>query len=1237
LPPSWIPPPGIAEFRLERLLGRGATARVWLARDTLLDRDVALKIASTPASADTRASFRVEARAIAKLQHPNLLAIHRIGEVEERPFLVTEYVTGRSLDSVDLPLDPERVIAIALDLARGLSAAHHAGVLHRDIKPANAFLGEDGVAKLLDFGLATLPDVASAVAETSPLTTTFDGSAEPGTTAGTSMRHGPIVGTALYMAPETWAGRAATRRTDVYSLGALLYELLAAIPPCIAGLSEGVEVTFDELQACVMKGELGSLADFAPDAPDALVEIVSRCLALDPGARPTADEICDAVVRIVPPPASRVADALDDARVNPYRGLLVFGPEHRALFFGREAETATVLAELRASPFVLVTGTSGAGKSSLARAGIVPRVERGALGPAGAVWQTVVFVPGRRPLEALAQGLAHVLGQTQGEIVAALARSPGWLADRARAERMRLLILVDQLEETWTLATASDRRALFAILAALASSAPTVRVIATLRTDFLGRLEDMGELQEHALRALVALRPLTRDGLRRAIVEPAARRGVTLDPGLVALLLAQAEGGSLPLLEFALSELYARRDIEKGTIDASILGALGGVEGALAMHADATLARMTETQRRAARRVLLALVTVENTRARVEAIDLLEAAAPGEAQRALDALVEARLVVAGAGEQGASFEIAHEALLSKWPLLRGWLAEEAEARVAAARLRRDTSEWTRLGRGVEGLAGARLLRELDVPGALERANDEALAFVAASRAALRRARRRRIAQIVGALLIVVALALVAWSVARARHRASVAVAMAHARSLHATAEGTARFADRARAEAFARFERDDLGPAEERWKQALALEDDADRERRDVVAALDAVLAVDPREPAARALHADVTMARLLAAERLHRSALVGTLRARLAAHDDGSRAARLAAPGHVRVEVDPPGASLTLARYREDAGGRLVESDVRALVVGEGRELEAGSYLLVATSVGRYATRYPFLLRRGEEQTLRIVLPRAADVPDGMIYVPGGRTLYGSGDDEPSRAFFAHQPVHDVEVGPFLIGRTEVTNEDYLLYLAALPAAERVARLPETLIVTKAGGIGWKLRTRRLDADEPYCSGVQPCVSWSRLPVDFANRADAEGYLAWLARSGRVAGARLCTDREWERAARGADGRRFPSGNGEPGPTDACTLDTYGGDGGRAGPCAVGTHALSRSLFGVDDMTGNVWEWTSGIADVAVPGLGVGRGADWSAFGSFLALSNRGVYAVDDRKLGFRVCSDAP
>src|SRR5262249_33661588 len=159
----------IEEYRLLEPLGQGAMGQVYLAHDMLLDRKVAVKFVSelTPTSAG-REQFFIEARAIARLSHPNVVAIYRVGEHLQRPYLVPECVRGEALSNVKRPLDYARTLALALGLGRGLAAAHRRGVLHRDIKPANVVLGEEGDAKLLDFGLAKLVDAGPKSAGAKP-------------------------------------------------------------------------------------------------------------------------------------------------------------------------------------------------------------------------------------------------------------------------------------------------------------------------------------------------------------------------------------------------------------------------------------------------------------------------------------------------------------------------------------------------------------------------------------------------------------------------------------------------------------------------------------------------------------------------------------------------------------------------------------------------------------------------------------------------------------------------------------------------------------------------------------------------------------------------------------------------------------------------------------------------------------------------------------------------------------
>jgi formylglycine-generating enzyme required for sulfatase activity len=431
-----------------------------------------------------------------------------------------------------------------------------------------------------------------------------------------------------------------------------------------------------------------------------------------------------------------------------------------------------------------------------------------------------------------------------------------------------------------------------------------------------------------------------------------------------------------------------------------------------------------------------------------------------------------------------------------------------------------------------------------------------------------------------------------------------------------------------------------LGPAEDTWTRAREKDEAADQTRRAAAEVLDGALARDPRSAQARALSADIVFARLLTAERWHQRAIFGELRARLAVYDDGTREAILRAPAHVRVETTPPGAALSLSRFREDAAGHLVESPPSALATDSEHELEPGSYLLVARLPGRYETRYPFLVSRGERRLLRVALPALYQVPAGMVYVPAGNFLYGSGDDEDTRQFLDHQPLREIALGSFLIARTEVTNGQFLEYLRHVPEQPDNSELPGGFTLSRDGRALVRIRERMLREGQPYCPPEGPCIDWSTLPVGRVNRTDGTRYTAWLSGTGRLPGARLCTDREWERAARGADDRSFPQGNAEPGPGDACSLYTYEGNSSASRSCPVATHPASRSIFGVEDMIGNVWEPVSGSADRAQRDGIVERGGGYRDDGLAISILNRALQSGETGRFGptgMRVCADGP
>src|SRR5215468_5366895 len=262
---DWVPPAELDGFRVVRHLGRGGMGTVYLGHDDVLDRPVALKfLAAADPNAPARDRFLIEARAIARLQHPNIVGIYRVGEAAGRPYLAYELISGQSLDELPKPVPWPRALELVLGVARGLSAAHRREVLHRDIKPANVMLSDTGEVKLLDFGLAKLldesprrgeavaPAGAAAVPAHAMLDATLDVSAAPPGSAGSHRAApvgrsgsgtrrsgaedsltatGAILGTPLYMAPELWRGELATVQSDVYALGLLLYELLSGRLP----------------------------------------------------------------------------------------------------------------------------------------------------------------------------------------------------------------------------------------------------------------------------------------------------------------------------------------------------------------------------------------------------------------------------------------------------------------------------------------------------------------------------------------------------------------------------------------------------------------------------------------------------------------------------------------------------------------------------------------------------------------------------------------------------------------------------------------------------------------------------------------------------------------------------------------------------------------------------------------------------------------------------------------------
>ena len=260
----------IGKYRIVEKLGVGGMGIVYAAEDTELRRKVALKLLARTdvQNAGRLRRLRREARALARLSHPNIVTIHSVEHADDRYFLTMELVAGRPLaDLISAGgLAPDRFFGIALPLSRGLAAAHEQGVTHRDLKPANVMVGDGDVVKILDFGLAKLRRGEAEGGET------------PGPSATLTPPTGIVMGTMPYMSPEQVEGRPLDPRSDIFSIGVMLYELAAGSRPFEAESSAA-------LSSAILTQEPASLAGLRPDLPPRLDRIIRRCLEKDPEKR----------------------------------------------------------------------------------------------------------------------------------------------------------------------------------------------------------------------------------------------------------------------------------------------------------------------------------------------------------------------------------------------------------------------------------------------------------------------------------------------------------------------------------------------------------------------------------------------------------------------------------------------------------------------------------------------------------------------------------------------------------------------------------------------------------------------------------------------------------------------------------------------------------------------------------------------------------------------------------------
>lgn len=745
----------IKGYELKEKIGTGGFGAVYRAQQTTVGREVAIKVIlpALASQADFIRRFEGEAQLVAKLEHPHITPLYDYWRDPEGAYLVMRWLRGGSLrDALEKGKFELRSAALLLDqIAGALSLAHRNGIIHRDIKPANILLDEDGNAYLTDFGIAK--DLSIKSNGTQP---------------------DMIVGSLDYISPEQARSETVSSRTDIYSLGVTLYEMIAGEHPfgnlsAIERLYKHINDPLPEITGFENAAEINRVIQKAtaknPEQryPDALAfaadfreaiglnrtstsvveiltqreqeilqliieglsnkEIAQKLTVTHGTVKWYVNQIYEklgvrsrvqAMVRArelnLVVKGNENLDALQVATEdfkadNPYKGLRAFQSADYQDFFGREKLTAKLLKRIVEkgdySRFLAIVGPSGSGKSSLAKAGLIPALWRGEL-PNSEKWFIVEMTPSSRPIDELEIALTKLAANQAGNLHEHLQRDSHGLLRAANLilpnDGSELVLVIDQFEEVFTLSEdeAARKHFLDLLYTAVNDVKSRVRLIITLRADFYDRplhYTNFGEMLRSRLETIL---PLSAEELERAISKPAERVGVVFEAGLVASMVADMnyQAGALPLLQYALTELFERR---KGRLlSREAYEAMGKSTGALAKRADETYEGFDEAGKIAAKQLFLRLVMVtdgaEDTRRRANRSELLALGDTEIMEDVIDAFASYRLLTLDNEPLSREpvVEVAHEAILREWERLRDWL--------------RDSREDLRIQRQVAGMA-----------------------------------------------------------------------------------------------------------------------------------------------------------------------------------------------------------------------------------------------------------------------------------------------------------------------------------------------------------------------------------------------------------------------------------------------------------------------------------------------------------------------------------------------------
>jgi len=663
-PESTVAVPG---YELAEVIGEGAFGAVYRGVQPSVGREVAVKVVRPELADDPRfvQRFEAEAQLVARIEHPHVVPLYDFWRRPGGAFLVFRLLRGGSLADrlSEGPLDVAEAGRLIEEIGGALSAAHALGVVHRDVKPANILFDETANSYLADFGIA---EVGEREVDELDLRS---------------------AGSPLYASPEQVRDATATPASDQYALGVVVWEALCGRPPFSGTtvtevtrtkLLDAVPPLDPEVEGADVIGPIlaKATAPHPEDRYDAVADLVAAWRSAVAGTdvlRTTSRLPAGDVARVASPTVASVGVA----GLNPYKGLRAFQEADAAEYCGRDELVSRLVQRVEDESFVTVVGPSGSGKSSLVHAGLISRLRRrGAL--------AVSMVPGVDPLEELRMALRRVATTADAATIDARLRTPGGLAAMAQdlvGPDEQLVLVVDQFEELWTLANdAATRDQVAELLAHGGEASGSLRIVVTLRADQYDLPLQHPTLGPVVSTSTFAVTPMTAPELRDAVVLPAERVGVRFEPQLVPRIVDDvvSRPGALPLLQFALTELYERRHGATVTTDA--YEALGGIGGALARRAEELFAATPVERQGDVHRLFTQLVTTGD-----DADDLRRRATLEELADVDPAVVEAyrasRLIVTDHHPvtREPTVEVAHEALLREWPRLVAWIDEDRDA------------------------------------------------------------------------------------------------------------------------------------------------------------------------------------------------------------------------------------------------------------------------------------------------------------------------------------------------------------------------------------------------------------------------------------------------------------------------------------------------------------------------------------------------------------------------------